>query len=243
MNPLRIIPFDLGRPDWNMAVDAVLCDRSEGLALRLYGWHPHAVSLGYFQTLDPVDAESFKSEGFMLVRRSTGGGAIVHAHELTYSLSGSTDEAPFRGDVRESYRVVHDVLIALLRDLGVDAHYAETHGSPTALKRSEQPFFCFARSTALDVVTPRGKIVGSAKRCRDRRAVQHGSLIVSSHPRGIGQIGISDEIGRPPSIDDLATAFIRGLASTLSLDPVISALTPEEKIFAADIAPSFRMTD
>ncbi|MEZ6194232.1 MAG: lipoate--protein ligase [Planctomycetota bacterium] len=214
---LHVHDTGLASPAWNMAVDRALLESDRGPTLRLYGWRPSGLSLGHFQTLDPALEAHHRSAGHGIVRRLTGGGAIFHADELTYSLSGPDGVGPFAGPVDASYRRVHDVLLALFRDLGVEATYAE--GAPRALSRREQPFLCFARSTALDLAVGSRKLVGSAKRRRGGRALQHGSIILRPHPENGEVAGLADLASSPIDREILGAAFARQLAAALGLEP------------------------
>lgn len=213
---MRVLWSGPGEPAFNMALDEALLRSDSPLTLRFYQWEPHALSLGRFQKL----AEGEPHE-HVLVRRLTGGGAILHAEELTYSLTGPDGEGPFAGDVSASYRVVHDALIDVLRGIGVDIAYAGDD-APPALRRSDQPFLCFARSTSLDLVAPDGtKLVGSAKRRVAGRALQHGSIVV-------------------PDVDLRAVAV--ELAAALGGEEPWGAPTPDETSSAEELVVRYRDT-
>ncbi len=232
-----------------MAFDEKLLDEAEDLVLRLYQWQPYAVSLGYFQRPDASLLAELKQAGLPCVRRMTGGGAILHADELTYSLAGPETHAPFDGDVENSYRFVHDAILEALRDyadsfdtnadfpvdmnadfpvdmnadfpvdmnadfpvdMNADFPVGYARAAPRALRHSEQPFLCFARSTALDLVAKGRKLVGSAKRRRRGRALQHGSILLSPHPRQPEAITLAELWPKAPSAQDLG----RRLATTI----------------------------
>src|SRR5262249_36174300 len=104
--PWRLLETWDGEPGWNMALDEALLAGNEARpTLRFYSWKPHALSLGYFQRwreLAPAVAA-----GTPIVRRFSGGGAIHHAEELTFSITAPQEHALFRGEVRRSYERVH----------------------------------------------------------------------------------------------------------------------------------------
>ena len=217
MTKLRLVRHPAADPAWNMAVDEALLVHGDGPLLRLYAWEPFGLSLGHFQPeLDAAEREAFEAEGIRIVRRLTGGGAILHAHEITYSLSGWDGEGPFAGDVSASYRIVHEAIAAVLAELGLQA--GEPEAAPRALRRAEQPFLCFARSTAMDLVCAGEKIVGSAKRRRGGRALQHGSIVLRGHPRGGSGHGIEDLLGGPVDAEALGRRFVEVLAASLGLE-------------------------
>ena len=106
---LRVLVDAPAEAAWNMAVDGALLELAEGPTLRIYGWQPHAVSLGYFQKIaDFADLP----KGTSIVRRTTGGGAIHHGDELTFSLALPASLLP--SDIAESYAVLHDAIVRAL---------------------------------------------------------------------------------------------------------------------------------
>ncbi|MFN6195803.1 MAG: lipoyl protein ligase domain-containing protein, partial [Planctomycetota bacterium] len=111
---------------WNMAVDEALLRLARTPTLRLYSWQPHAVSLGWFQRrADFADLPP----GTVVVRRLTGGGAIHHGDELTFSLAAAPGLLP--GDIAASYALLHDAALAALRAVGVAATRCTTGEAAT----------------------------------------------------------------------------------------------------------------
>ncbi len=156
----------------NMALDEALLD-SEGTWLRFYRWEQPTISLGYFQA-----AQEFADvrANFEFVRRTTGGGAILHADDITFALA--TDERCLPSSVRESYEIINGAVI--------EACAAQGHRlcKPIAEPSAARSRWCFARITGLDLVLPDGrKVFGSAQRRRRGRCLQHGSLVLNAHPQ------------------------------------------------------------
>ena len=118
---------------WNMALDEAIFEaagRREVLpTLRLYAWQPACLSLGYGQPITDVDLEALAAQGWGLVRRPTGGRAILHIDELTYSVSGPQDEPRLRGSILESYRTLSAALLAGLLRLGIQAQAFPKNGA------------------------------------------------------------------------------------------------------------------
>jgi lipoate-protein ligase A len=170
---LRVIRDEPGPAAWNMAVDEALLLHGEVPTLRLYGWAPHAVSLGFFQrAADFADLPP----GTTLVRRLTGGGAIHHGDEITFALCVDADRLP--REVEASYRLLHDAAVAALQDHGVVSQRRTGGDLPTA-RPSEK--WCFRTPGRDDVVTHAGKLLGSAQRriaSPRPRVLHHGSLVV-----------------------------------------------------------------
>ncbi|MEZ5989917.1 MAG: lipoate--protein ligase family protein [Planctomycetota bacterium] len=166
--------------DWNLAVDEALLEDTARLWLRFYAWDPPTISLGYFQA-----AADFAGEARPLVRRPTGGGAILHADELTYCLAVGEDLLP---PGPGSYGLVNRALAAALAELGVDV------SPPRPGPRSGSPW-CFADPVGIDLVDRHGrKVVGSAQRRRLGRVLCHGSLLLGRVDDG-PQIGALRELG------------------------------------------------
>jgi len=171
----------------NMAVDeALLRGRITGEApptVRFYGWRPPTVSVGYGQPLDGrLDLEACRRLGIGLVRRPTGGSAILHEasdHEVTYSVVARAEDAAGFGDVLETYRILGAALAAGLGRLGV---HAEVVPLVRAGRRGAAPTFCFARAGAYELAVEGRKLSGSAQRRQGGAFLQHGSVVLDVDP-------------------------------------------------------------
>lgn len=167
-------------PD-NMARDeAVLIGVSEGrvpATLRLYGWSAPTISLGYFQPYSDYAALPPPAGQLPVVRRFTGGGAILHDLEMTYSLTLPLDHPLLAGRGPSGlYEVVHRAFARLLAEAGV-----RTSGGPQDGGASQRgPFFCFERHGRYDLLIDGAKVLGSAQRRTRTAVLQHGSLILDS---------------------------------------------------------------
>ncbi len=157
-----------------MAVDEALLESAVagGLStVRWYRWKRATLSIGYFQTLTAALGE-IRFRELPVVRRLTGGGAIIHHHELTYSCTLPAAHALAR-DARELYLMVHQRIIEVLTGFG----YAATLRGKTEPARSQE-FLCFGRGDDFDVVMGEHKVLGSAQRRRKGAVLQHGSLVL-----------------------------------------------------------------
>lgn len=198
---------------WNMAYDAALLDgalaRGE-VILRLYRWARPTLSLGYFQKARPAELPLALRE-LDRVRRLSGGGAILHHHEWTYSCV----VPPGHPLARESvglYEVVHGTLIAALERRGVTARL---RGS--ALE--ENPFLCFLRGDPRDIVVQGKKVTGSAQRRRRGAILQHGSVLLRASEFAPEIPGLFDLQSISEAREDFAQEdFARGLLAQLSVD-------------------------
>ncbi|MBR5709302.1 MAG: hypothetical protein IKX40_00930 [Thermoguttaceae bacterium] len=176
---------------WNMSFDEALLRRAEPIC-RFYRWDTPTVSLGYFQKpeLNPLTCST--------VRRTTGGGAIVHDNELTYSIvfPAHSEQYEWGPDL---YGIVHQSLISVLRSIGVDAKMA--HDDPP-MREKDKPFLCFERRSRYDIVLAdqngkEYKIMGSAQRRTQEAVLQHGSILLNRSSVWTDLLGINDLVKLP----------------------------------------------
>jgi lipoate-protein ligase A len=170
-------------PDWNMAVDdALLALRQAGTItgtwVRLFAWRPAAISIGRLQAAaEDLDFAALERDGVPVVRRSTGGKAVFHADELTYSLIGAVPDLIWGENLHDTYRRVSGVIAAGLARIGVDTAFAP--GRPAAGKvPASLEAACFAVTFGHELVHRGRKICGSAQRRLTRAFLQHGSLLL-----------------------------------------------------------------
>lgn len=228
---LRLLRDPAGPAAWNMAVDEALLELADAPTLRLYGWQPHAVSLGWFQRWAdfahlPPDTP--------VVRRATGGGAIHHGDELTFSLAVAAERLP--GDVAASYARLHDAVRQALADCSVPCErLAAGHAQRP---RPDSPW-CFADPGRDDLVTERGKLLGSAQRRvqTDRaRVLHHGSLVLHAPALTPFVAAVADV--RPVDATlrhELAERLVLRIAEVLDLEPSLGSLTPAEHALATQL--------
>ena len=183
-------------------------------ALRFYCWNRPTLSLGYFQKFADRGFHA-ESESLDWVRRSTGGGAIVHHHELTYSLFLPTVHSV--GHHRDLYAQVHGEVAAMLREFGVVAAPYRSLSQIVCWRLGQQPFLCFQRRTDEDLVVSGYKILGSAQRKVRGAVLQHGSLLLKSSPYAPQLPGIGELTSQFLSIQQLASELSNRLANRLEL--------------------------
>ena len=216
----------------NMAVDEMLLGRaavSQVPTLRFYYWEQPTLSLGYFQPKDQRDHHK-PSGSLPLVRRATGGGAIVHDRELTYSLVIPITDR-LTDQHREHYLAVHRSVIATLSEFGIEASLSEG-----VKARQDDPFLCFERRSEGDVVIESHKVLGSAQRRRANALLQHGSLLLKSSPHAPSLPGIEDLAKTSVNSDDLVSKLQQGIQNALKIDWDFSSLAGDEWDEAAEIA-------
>ncbi|MDD4892195.1 MAG: biotin/lipoate A/B protein ligase family protein [Phycisphaerae bacterium] len=230
MQPMRLILDGAGDGAWNMGVDEAML--GGGATLRFYQWRPATISLGYFQPIDAYDARAAELAGFGLVRRVTGGGAILHDDELTYSLAVPADWPVLAGEAVRLYRLAHEAILGGLTALGLAAGF---HEGAVAGNAQRGPFFCFARRHTYDLVVGKDKIVGSAQRRRPKAILQHGSIMLRR--RGPQPCtGVNDHRASAVSADELAAILIPRFGAALEADLVPAELTSAETAAAEALA-------
>jgi lipoate-protein ligase A len=244
--PWRLLVHPAACGAWNMSVDeALLISLQQDLALatlRFYRWIRPTVSLGYFQSASEVNCEAVRRLGFEMVRRPTGGRAILHDDELTYSVVFPADAIPGGRSVGRSYLSISAALVAGLELLGLPASVGMSKTSRSALSPG-----CFALSTRADLTVAGYKVIGSAQTRRSGFVLQHGSIPVTlnrdKHEAVFGRQeaeavlssahGIADLLGARPSWEELIAAFTQGFQQALGVRIEQGEMAHDETLCAA----------
>jgi lipoate-protein ligase A len=194
LEQLRVIDFAIGDPFYNMAMDEAIA-RCVGSGkspptLRLYGWSNNAVSIGYFQEVyEEVDLVFCKSMEIEVIRRITGGGAVIHtAGELTYSFTIGEDDPAIPKDIQESYARICSPIIAALRKLGIVAVFKPIN----------------------DIEVLGRKISGNAQTRRFHSVLQHGTLLLDLDPSLLPALNV-----RAEKLSGKGTTNVRARVTTL----------------------------
>lgn len=241
-----------------MAVDEAILEavgREEVLpTLRLYRWEPPCLSLGYAQKIADVDEERLRQLGWHLVRRPTGGRAILHTDELTYAVIAPLLEPRVHGNVLESYRRLAEALLKSLQLLDLDAR-ADGH-YPLPAGSNPKGAVCFEVPSNYEITTGEKKLIGSAQARRKEGVLQHGSLPLSGDLSRIVQVlafpepgaraeaalrlldratTVEAASGKLISWENAAQALIAGFGQTLSLELRREELTSNEHSRAAEL--------
>ena len=227
----------------NMAVDEAIAEAAAdgGVppSLRFYRWHLPTVSLGRHQKAADVDEAQLVTRGYDLVRRTTGGRAILHTDELTYSVAGPITDPLMAGGVMDAYLRFSNALLSGLKVLGLAAHKA---GARTRATR-DLSAVCFEAPSAYEITAGGLKLLGSAQSRRKGYVLQHGSLPLRGDiTRLVDVLAVSpaekerlrqqlprlattlaDALDLPPDSESLAfprvaLAMAEGFASALELD-------------------------
>lgn len=244
----------------NMAVDeAIMHGIAEGQSpptLRFFAWTPPCLSLGYTQPAADADSGRIAALGYGLVRRPTGGRAILHTDELTYSINAPQSDPRVAGGVLESYRRLSEGLMRGLQLLGAPARNDSTAGSRPTESRADNNPVCFVTPSHYEIAAHGKKLIGSAQARKRGVVLQHGSLpLTGDMTRICDALRYADErqraaakkrlraraatleqaIGRAVSWSEAAEAMTQGFAETLELDLIPAPLTEAELARASEL--------
>ncbi|HTF89641.1 MAG TPA: biotin/lipoate A/B protein ligase family protein [Planctomycetota bacterium] len=233
----RLITTWAAAPDFNMGLDEALL-ATPGLppTVRFYSWKPDTLSLGYFQKLADVPGHERASK---LVRRITGGGAIHHVRELTFSISADLSLPLYANGVSESYARVHRAIARALAEFGVEARLR----GADAL-RSDRPGsgMCFHHSTELDLVWDEMKGVGSAQRRKAGRVLHHGSIKLGSSALE-GEIATLESRRRGLTPAAFAPALKQAFEAEFEVELEASVPEADERELAKELGPRYLDAD
>ena len=260
-NTWRLILSDFETGAWNMALDeAILMTASQSSSLptlRLYGWQPATFSLGFSQPASDVDLERLERAGWGLVRRPTGGRAILHVDELTYAVITAQNLPLLSGSLLDSYRIISSALLASMVNLGIAA-VSEKIYERDAPAKTLNPV-CFEMPSNYEITANNRKLIGSAQARKHGGILQHGSLPITGDISRITNVLIyeSEEARRMAALKvitrattletefkaplDWATvseAVIKGFQESFDISLVPGQSTQEEMDLAAELVES-----
>jgi len=223
-----------------MGVDEALLRSSHAgaVTLRLYAWEGPWLSLGYAQSAEPLRVEHCRAANVGLVRRATGGAAVLHGSDLTYAVAAPTNVLP--AGLLGAYQLVAGALIEVLRSVGVDARQSIARPRAGATARV---FDCFLQPAAGEICAgppPGRKLVGSAQRRVGGAVLQHGSIRLSPDPPGaVRAAGLShgaatslSELDCSAGKEEIGNRLARELARCLELPLELDETSPQEREYA-----------
>jgi lipoate-protein ligase A len=247
MKSWRLVPYEIYDGALNMALDETLLENhilgATPPTVRFYGWSPAAVTVGYSQTVGSDVIERAVQSGFDVVRRPTGGRAVLHAKELTYSFIGSSDPSDpnsLSSSIIGAYKQICAALILGLEELGISTELGASDAS------YRQMHDCFLATTTADLHFRGKKMVGSAQCRRGKGVLQHGSILLDQDQRSMHQLltgersgsvdgsrqrhaNLLDVLGRTVSIEELSAALKRGFERAFSCCLVNQPVTAVER--------------
>ncbi len=197
--------------------------------LRLYRWQPYAVTIGYNQAFENFDQGSIEELGYDLVKRPTGGRAIFHAEELTYSVCGTSPGILFGNSLHDSYMKINQALVLFLQQLGLDP---EVSGGET--RESMKSLVCFKSAGKHEIRVGGRKLVGSAQRRTGGVFLQHGSILTGKQHLRLPDFLLPGDRGTGMSRQELE-------ALTTDLGQELQSRLTEEKLvqMERDLAKCF----
>ncbi len=263
MSVWRFIDTGLGNGASNMAVDeALLKGAAAGTTpptVRVFGWDPPTVSTGHSQTvLRELDLAACERAGVGIVRRPTGGRAVLHAGELTYSVVAPVGTEPLGESIMETYLAISRALLAALSALGVRADLEQV-AAPARARDEEAAPPCFASAGRYEVVVGGRKLVGSAQRRSGRAVLQHGSLLIDGTHAGIADLlrlpeprretvrrtlfektaNLEELLKRRPDFREVASAVAEGFERAWGVRLEPGSLTAHEEESALSLATDY----
>ncbi|TCT20893.1 lipoate-protein ligase A [Melghiribacillus thermohalophilus] len=259
------IDTDIQTPAFNMALDEALLNwHSQGLippVLRFYQWKPAGLSLGYFQKIQgKIRVEAVEKHGFDMVRRLTGGRAVLHDHELTYSVVVSEEHEKMPKTVTEAYRVISQGILEGYRNLGIQAEFS----IPERKLGKNSSAVCFEEPSWYELVIDGKKAAGSAQTRQKGVILQHGSVPISMDTEVLFDlfeyssdkirqrakekfaeraITIEEVLKREVPVEEVKDAFYEGFRSGLGIELQPFELTSEQLEEVQNLADTRYSTD
>ncbi|HEX2167697.1 MAG TPA: biotin/lipoate A/B protein ligase family protein, partial [Longimicrobiales bacterium] len=228
--------------------------RGGGPVLRFYTWSPACLSLGRNQPARGLyDTERAAAAGIDIVRRPTGGLAVLHDREITYCVLGPLD---LFGGPRAAYATINRALVIGLRRIGVGAMQAVDAGPRGPLGGSPAP--CFQSPAAGEVVVRGRKLVGSAQRCERGALLQHGSILLSGSQARVldllagtapdprppdGAITLEELLGSSPAVPEVVDALCGGFSETFGTPLAPRVLDDAERVRADALVDRYRAVE
>lgn len=231
-----------------MAVDeaiSIACREGAALpTLRFYTWSPPCISIGYFQKIDRVLTKiGVERNHTEIVRRITGGRAVFHGNDLSYSIVCNTDNRLFPGTIMGTYNLTANAFVSGLKYLGISADHIQTPANyplpPTPKsRRYHKSTLCFATTLGHEISVKGRKLIGSAQRQWPDVFLQHGSVLITENQEGNGttSISLSEILGGNIDIKTIIAALSAGFRDKLRIDLVKEHLTQYEICLAKKLA-------
>jgi lipoate-protein ligase A len=264
-NEWLFIDSGIHSPEYNMALDEYLLEcgakgRTQPV-LRFYGWNPPGLSIGYFQKTDgKIDFEGAKAHHVVCVRRLTGGLAVLHHNELTYSVIIPEDYPDMPRSVVGAYRILSKGLLEGFRALGLNADLA----IPESKLGSSHSPVCFEEASWYELVVEGRKAAGSAQTRQRGMILQHGSIPISVDEEELFDcfhyantrlkerakrafsnkaVALENLLGREVTLDEVKKAFYHGFEKGLNMTFHPLTLTEEDEKEVRALAKNKYATD
>lgn len=256
----RLITYVESAPAFNMAADeAILEAHLAGEVpptLRLYGWNPAAISIGYSQKISDEEIRSIREHGLDVVRRTTGGRAVLHFGDLTYSFVGTSagDESKSQkqhvlgSSVAAAYREICQGLILAFEQFGITLEL----GSSKSDYRAN--YDCFRATTNADLQYAGKKMIGSAQLRRKNAVLQHGSILLNQDQNKMNEVyggasevtadrhaNLFEVLNKTVSVSELEEAMKTGFSKAFEVEFAMSPLTQLEQTRIEALIPKYKV--
>lgn len=220
-------------PAFNMAVDEYFATTAQlkQPLLRFYQWRPFTISLGYNQRSSDLDLARCEEKGLGLVRRPTGGRAVLHADEVTYAvIIPRSATAYYQSKILDTYNFISRALVNGLNILGLDARLERGSAGNTAYAAHDQSAIpCFSASAQYEVLINGRKLIGSAQRRFEAATLQHGSILTGRYHLDLPEyLNLSKDKARitlKKMLDSKSTSINEILPEPASYSRIVTAIT------------------
>jgi lipoate-protein ligase A len=217
--------------DYNMSIDHLLAREYGNLLdkpiLRFFTWNPYCISLGYHQKATDISLEQCIRNGIDLVRRPTGGRAILHAEELTYSVI-----YPFNDlDISDFYKLIHEPFVVILNQMGIPASFEAVQADFRSIYKTDRSYLCFATSAKHEVEIDGKKLIGSAQRIYENSILQHGSVLIGPYHEEIIEYLTLKDINKSKMKQYIRehTSFLKLYQNSISEESLAERVTDQFK--------------
>jgi lipoate-protein ligase A len=254
----RLLNYRSNSASENMAIDEAVFQETiknkRPPTLRFYGWRRPAVSIGYFQGLkNEINFNRCRLSGVDIVRRITGGKAVYHRDEITYSLAAGNSEKLFPDAIIGTYEIISLCLAHGLSELGIKAHLAK----PASGKKPDMTSCCFSVPSGNELLVGDRKICGSAQMRTHGGFLQHGSLLMTFDPVETAALiltsqvtdpteklrrsvtAVNEVMSSPVSAETLCSALQKGFIDELGINLSEGPLTPAEKALSSQLVKKY----
>ncbi|MGV8058314.1 MAG: biotin/lipoate A/B protein ligase family protein [Smithellaceae bacterium] len=245
----RFLDFQRYNAFENMAIDEAIfretIKNKKPPTIRFYGWRPAAVSIGYFQDIaEEVNIEKCRADGVDVVRRPSGGKAVFHCDEVTYSVMACNTEELFPPNIAGTYKIISNCISRALTCLGIEASLAATG---RAMQGADFEACCFSVPSRNELLVSGRKICGSAQMRTSRGFLQHGSILTDFDPAKAAAFllpmrtdlqlrklkdsvaAINEEVARPVDEEEICAFLKKGFTAVLGREIIEEKLTPAEE--------------
>lgn len=249
-------------PSFNMALDEALLDwhstGSIGPVIRFYEWSPATLSIGYFQQAErDVNMQAVKEQSLGFVRRPTGGRAVLHEHELTYSIIVSEQYPNMPESVTEAYRVLSEGILLGFQNLGLEAYFSvpETEEQKADLKKPKSAV-CFDAPSWYELVVEGKKVAGSAQTRQKGVILQHGAILLDLDAEKLlsvfnfsseeakqkmreklpeKAVAMNSFVKEPFTVEQCSVAFKKGFEKALHIELIPYTLSEEQLAYVENL--------